>query len=185
MRILYFLNVLHWLYLGIHMKIRSRIGPPKTDHQIRPPKETAITFDSQKIWRSLSTFLKDYKVYFPIQEINCNAMINLVKIAQKVNSLPRTKCWYKFSYKSALICHIPWYNLYMVGKLIKSTFKTNKQHIIWTSKQRIRTSLLKAAQKPRRRTGTEDLFVMPQPVGLPPPNMVTSVHNQLGGLFLV
>jgi hypothetical protein len=31
------------------MKRRSRIGPPKTDHQIGPPKETAITFDSQKL----------------------------------------------------------------------------------------------------------------------------------------
>jgi hypothetical protein len=38
-------------------------------------------------------------------------MINLVKIPQKVNSLPRTECWYNFSYKSVLIYHVPWYKL--------------------------------------------------------------------------
>jgi hypothetical protein len=87
-------------------------------------------------------------------------MINLVKIAQKVNSLPRTECWYNFSYKSVLICHVPWYKLlYMIGNLIKSIFQPNKWHIIWTSEQIIMTSLLKAAQKPKRRAGIEDHFV--------------------------
>jgi hypothetical protein len=95
-------------------------------------------------------------------------MIIIVKTTLKVNSLPGTGYWYKFTFNTVPSSRVSWCMIYMDGNHIKSTSQRIQWNVIWTSEQRVMTILLKAVQKPIRHMGIEDHLVNASPVGIPP-----------------
>ena len=112
-------------------------------------------------------------------------MIESLKTAQNVKSLPEDLSCSNFQCKTVPFYNVSWLMTHMLGKLIKSSFTPNKRLIVSTSEKGEMVILLKTAQKPRRRAGIEDHLVNDSPVALPPSNMDTLVHTYLGGLLLV
>ena len=145
---LYYLSILLWLYLGIYKKRRlnrtMKIEPLqwKTDRYSEKTdqyKEIFITFDSQKLCRSMRTFWKAYQVYFPMQQTSPHLDITIKSYAQISQDCSEgqqsfwTECWYNFPCKIVPLYKATWCMLHMDGKLIESTFTLNKQLIILTS----------------------------------------------------
>ena len=134
---LYYLNVLHWLCLGVHMKKEHQIGPKRAPDQIGPPVRTTKR-NSYNFWFPENMRAHEYSLEILLSLLsnpgnltsfrpsNNKVIIKRLKTGQKVKSLLEDLSLFKFSCKTVPIYNVSWCKIYMVGKINKSTFPTQQ-----------------------------------------------------------
>ena len=103
-----------------------------------PVQEIFITFYSQKLWRSMSTCWKSWRVYFPMNLVatsldtpSCLQTRISTDCSEGQQSVV-TECWYNLPCKTVQIYNVSWCMAYIAGKLLESSFTPKKRFIIFS-----------------------------------------------------
>lgn len=158
LRILYYLNVLHWLCLGVHMKKERQIETKRAPDQIGPPVRTTKR-NIYNFWFSEDMRAHEYSLEILLSLLsnpgnltsfrpsNNKVIIKRLKTGQKVKSLLEDLSLLKFQCKTVPFYNVSWCIRHIAGNLVKSSFTPNKRLIVSTSEQGVMIRLLKIAPK--------------------------------------
>jgi hypothetical protein len=124
-------------------------------------EESVISFDSLKLWRSMSTHWKDLEVNFLI--LPSAVWFGASSLAAewfwcRLVKRSTVSLMSKFLCKTVSFYNISWCILCTVWKVIKLCFQRIWSHVTWMFLVGVMIKTLKTSQKPRRRAGTEDHF---------------------------
>ena len=98
-----------------------------------PVQRIFITFYSQKLWRSMSTCWKAWRVYFPMSLVATSLdtpyclQTRISTDCSEGQQSVVTECWYILPCKTVPIYNVSWCMAYIAGKLLESSFTPKKR----------------------------------------------------------